>query len=215
MYSGYDSFYDEFAVLGGFIFVLVAVVLAFFIVVLVASCKLFKKAGKPGWAAIVPVYSYWVLTEIAGINWWWFLLALSDSIASLIGLEDLSSVTNLVSLFASFNIYYNVAKKFNKTTGTAVWAGIFSSIFVLIFGFSKNEVYDASIPVSKNGVFGNPESNNNVSQYNQPIQNEEMPVQDNDSSNDTNSDIIFCSNCGNKSSMNDKFCQNCGKELIK
>ncbi len=230
--DSYYSDYEGLALLGGAAFVLIAILIAFIVVVMVACCKMFKKAGKPGWAAIVPIYSYWVLAEIAGLHWWWFLLAISDSIASLAGLEDLSSITSLVSLFASFNIYYNVAKKFNKTGGTAVCAGIFSAIFVLIFGFSKNESYNANIPVSKNGVFGTPEmSNTNASnnvnnvdntQQNQPIENMGMPIQNqnvpepvNNTMQNMDDDVIFCSNCGSKSNVNNRFCQNCGKELIK
>ena len=47
----------------------------------------------------------------------------------------------------------NIAKKFNKSNGMAVLSGIFSFIFILIFGYSKNEVYDKNISVSKNGIF--------------------------------------------------------------
>jgi len=35
---------------------------------------IFTKAGKPGWAAIIPVYSLIVLLEVVGKPWWWLLL---------------------------------------------------------------------------------------------------------------------------------------------
>ena len=38
--------------------------------------KLFEKAGKPGWAAIVPIYNFIVLLEIIGKPVWWFILVL-------------------------------------------------------------------------------------------------------------------------------------------
>jgi hypothetical protein len=45
------------------------------IVVMVASLwKLFTKAGKPGWASIVPIYNNIVLLEIIGRPWWWLLI---------------------------------------------------------------------------------------------------------------------------------------------
>lgn len=114
---------------------------------------MFKKAGKNGWECIVPIYGYYVLTEIAELNWWWFLLAISDSIIDILGPNELSVLANLVSLFASFNIYYNIAKKFKKENGIAVLCGIFSFICIPIFGYSKNEVYDKNIVVNKNGIF--------------------------------------------------------------
>jgi hypothetical protein len=38
--------------------------------------KIFSKAGKPGWASIVPFYNTIVLLEIVGEPWWWLLLLL-------------------------------------------------------------------------------------------------------------------------------------------
>ena len=36
--------------------------------------KVFEKAGKPGWASIIPIYNTLVLLQIAGRPWWWLLL---------------------------------------------------------------------------------------------------------------------------------------------
>jgi hypothetical protein len=36
--------------------------------------KIFEKAGKPGWAAIIPIYNILVQLEIIGRPWWWLLL---------------------------------------------------------------------------------------------------------------------------------------------
>lgn len=159
-----------------------------------------------------------MLTEIAGLNWWWFLLAVSDSLTSLLDLNDLSSVATLVSLFANFNIYYNIAKKFNKGNGTAVCAGIFSGIFIFIFGFSKKELYDINIPVSKNGVFGIPDVSTNT--YNNQNNNVYSTMNNSNMNmenmqNDINTNVqewCFCGNCGTKLNRNIKFCPNCGKE---
>lgn len=209
-YNDYESTLG--GIIGGFaiIFVILGLLLiAYAVVAIIASWRLYKKAGKSGWECIVPIYSYWVLCEIAGINWWWFLLAICDSIVSLIGLEDLEAVANLVSIFASFNIYYNIAKKFGKDGGNAVCAGIFSGIFVLIFGFSKNETYNASIPVSKNGIFGTPETNGvNTNNY------QNSNVKDNIVNDEVSQEYSFCANCGTKVNKDVRFCPNCGKENI-
>ena len=216
-YKNYNYIFEE--LLGGFaiFFVILGLlVLVWAICTVIALWKVYKKAGKNGWECIIPFYSYWVLTEIAEINWWWFLLAMTDSIISLIGLDNLSTVATLVSIFARFNIYYNIAKKFNKTNGTAVCAGIFSGIFILIFGFSKNEVYDASIPVSKNGIFGNPENEfNSTNNYGHAVTPSTTSVDGkNDSSvvDERTVDHSFCGNCGTKLSKDMLFCPNCGKE---
>lgn len=213
-YNNYESTFsglmDGFAILG---IILVVMLIAFLVVTVIANWKLYKKAGKGGWECIVPIYGYWVLTEIAGLEWWWFLLAIVDSIVSILELENLSSIANLISLFAGFNIYYNIAKRFKKDNGTAICAGIFSGIFVLIFGFSKNEVYDASIPVSKNGIFGTPEGNftNNSNGYSQSNNTQSTETVD---TNNVIQNHSFCGNCGTKLDKDIRFCPNCGKENI-
>lgn len=60
------------------IFALIIMVIAFAAAVLqiVAMWKLFNKAGKPGWASIVPVYNIIVLFEIIGYKWYYIFLFL-------------------------------------------------------------------------------------------------------------------------------------------
>ncbi len=36
--------------------------------------KVNEKGGKPGWAAVVPIYNEVVLLQLAGKSGWWFLL---------------------------------------------------------------------------------------------------------------------------------------------
>lgn len=65
------------------------IIIAFLVVLIVGLVKLFKKAGKPGWAAIIPFYNTYVLVEIAGLNWWYFLIAISGTIFSVLGIHGL------------------------------------------------------------------------------------------------------------------------------
>src|SRR5215213_1016061 len=44
------------------------------ILVIAGMWKVFTKAGKPGWAAIIPIYNAVVLLQIAGKPLWWLLL---------------------------------------------------------------------------------------------------------------------------------------------
>jgi len=46
-------------------------VVAFFVWVF---WRIFEKAGKPGWAAIIPIYNVIVMLEIVGRPWWWIIL---------------------------------------------------------------------------------------------------------------------------------------------
>jgi hypothetical protein len=46
------------------------------VVFIVGMWKVFTKAGQPGWAAIVPIYNAYILTQIAGRPGWWVVLML-------------------------------------------------------------------------------------------------------------------------------------------
>ncbi len=55
----------------GLFIALFALGLAVFMIV--TMWRLFEKAGKSGWAAIIPIYNYIVLLEIAGKPLWWIV----------------------------------------------------------------------------------------------------------------------------------------------
>jgi hypothetical protein len=47
--------------------------------------RIFEKAGKPGWAAIIPIYNVIVLLEIVGRPVWWVLLLFIPVVNVVIG----------------------------------------------------------------------------------------------------------------------------------
>jgi uncharacterized membrane protein YoaK (UPF0700 family) len=91
-------------------------IIAFAIVV---QWKLFTKAGKPGWASIIPIYNIIVLLEIVGKPWWWLLLMLVP-------------VVNVVLLIM---VMIALAKVFGKDGGFAVGLIFLSIIFMAILAF--------------------------------------------------------------------------------
>lgn len=52
----------------------IIVYLAILIVNIAAWWKIFEKAGKPGWAVLVPIYNIIVFLEIVGKPVWWIVL---------------------------------------------------------------------------------------------------------------------------------------------
>ena len=59
-----------FAALGA----LLIVYLVILVLMIVSFWKIFEKAGKPGWAAIVPIYNLIVYLEIVNKPVWWIIL---------------------------------------------------------------------------------------------------------------------------------------------
>ena len=97
--------------------------LAVAIVSIIAQLKIFTKAGKPGWAAIIPFYNMYTLFEVAGMNGWMFLLMLLP----------------IVNIVIMIMLYVNLAKSFGKSTGFAVGLIFLNFIFMLILGFGSDQ----------------------------------------------------------------------------
>jgi len=88
--------------------------------VILALWKVFVKAGKPGWAAIIPFYNTYVLLKIAGRPGWWLVLYFIP----------------IVNFVVSIIVSIDVAKAFNKSAAFGViglW--LFSLIGYMILGY--------------------------------------------------------------------------------
>lgn len=182
-------------IMGGSIILIIflcVLIIAFVVFYLIGLSKLFKKAGKPGWAAIVPFYNTYILVEIAGLNWWWFLIAIIGIVFKSSDSDGLEFVVSLASIAVNFFIFYNLGKKFKQNPTTFGILGAFFEPFIcMILGFSDKYVYDASIPVSPNGPIGEEKENSSTS--NEPER--------------------FCLGCGQKLKPGVQFCENCGKKV--
>ena len=103
------------AMVAGYLIVYVAIL----VVSLVGMWKVFVKAGKPGWAAIVPFYSTYCLFEMSFGNGWLFLLCLVPCV-------------NIVVLIMCC---FKLAKAFGKGAGFGLGLVFLPFVFMLILGF--------------------------------------------------------------------------------
>jgi len=72
--------YGDYDAMGGGLFAGIGVgamifYLAIIVLYIAGFWKMFEKAGKPGWAAIVPVYNMIIIAEIVGKPIWWGIVA--------------------------------------------------------------------------------------------------------------------------------------------
>src|SRR5689334_9558275 len=56
------------------------------IISIIGMWKIFEKAGKPGWASIIPIYNIIVLLEIVGKPVWWIILFLIPCVNIIFGI---------------------------------------------------------------------------------------------------------------------------------
>lgn len=99
---------------------LMSVVWLVVIVAVIAGLwKVFVKAGKPGWAAIVPIYNFIVLLEIVGKPLWWVILMFIPVVNFVIAI--------LVSI--------ELAAKFGKSVAFGIGIAFLGFIFIPMLGF--------------------------------------------------------------------------------
>lgn len=100
-----------------FAFIIWLALIVFFIAV---GWKIFTKAGQPGWAAIIPIYSAYILiAKIIGRPWWWLLLCFVP----------------IVSIVIAIILAIDLAKCFGKGTGFGVGLALLGIIFAPILAF--------------------------------------------------------------------------------
>lgn len=100
---------------------IIVIYLAVIVLMIVSLWKIFEKAGKPGWACIIPIYNIIVLLEIVGKPWWWLLLYLIPFV-------------NFVILIWVINL---LSKSFGKTEGFTIGLIFLSFIFFPILGLGE------------------------------------------------------------------------------
>ena len=109
----YDSSMPEFST--GFIIVWLAMV----VIMIIAEWKIYEKAGKPGWAVLIPIYNFIVMLEIIGKPWWWIFLMMIP-------------LVNIIFLIIVLN---DLSKSFGYGVGFTLGLIFLSPIFILILGF--------------------------------------------------------------------------------
>lgn len=98
-----------------------------YVLLIIAMWKIFTKAGKPGWASIVPIYNVIVMFQIIGLNPWLLFLYL------------IPVVNFVVAIVFSIMQASRLSKAFGKGTGFAFGLFFLNPIFLLILGFGDSK----------------------------------------------------------------------------
>ncbi|HEY1825283.1 MAG TPA: DUF5684 domain-containing protein [Acidimicrobiales bacterium] len=105
----------------GFVVVWLAIVVFY----VAAGWRLFSKAGRPGWGAIIPIYNAYLWIKIAGRPGWWLVLFFIP----------------LLNIIVALILAIDVARAFGKTGGFGFGLFLLSFIFlpILAFGAARYE----------------------------------------------------------------------------
>ncbi len=116
-----------------FFIVFLVIELVILAVYLVAFWKIFTKAGRPGWAILIPFYNAYVLLKISGKPGWWLILYL------------IPLVNLVISILASIGLARNFGR---SDTFGVVMLWLFGAIGYLMLGYGNSKYMSSStLPV--------------------------------------------------------------------
>ena len=119
MYADYDSYDMMAALIGtGVMTVYMIFVLVILVLTIIARWKLYTKAGRPGWASLIPFYTQYCFYDIAWGTGWLFLLGFVP----------------IVNIVVGIMVNFKLAKAFGKATGFGFGLLFLNTIFMLILG---------------------------------------------------------------------------------
>ena len=80
-------------------------IIVFYILTVIATWKIFKKAGEPGWKCLIPIYNYYIMYKIVDMKGWFWAILLVSIFGSLITSFDGSGYlfTEISPDYASFD----------------------------------------------------------------------------------------------------------------
>jgi hypothetical protein len=107
------------------------VCLALIVFYVAAFWKAFEKAGKPGWAAIVPIYNAIVMLQIAQKPTWWVVLMLIP----------------LVNIVVSVIVMIAIAERFGRSALFGLGLAFLGFIFWPVLAFGDSE-YQSHAPAA-------------------------------------------------------------------
>jgi len=138
------------AVLGGMFSAVLMFALVFYILTVIATWKIFKKAGIEGWKSLIPIYNAYLLYKIAGVNFWIygllmpfissFILELAKPLENNGGIQALLNLVGIaVIIVAEWKFVKGLANAFGKGTGYALGLLLLPNIFLLVLGFGSDK----------------------------------------------------------------------------
>lgn len=100
------------------------------VIVIAGLWKAFQKAGKPGWASIIPIYNIVVILQIAGKPLWWIILLFIP----------------FVNFIMIIIIMIAFAKAYGKGAGFGLGCAFLGVIFIPILGFGNAQYVGPGAP---------------------------------------------------------------------
>ena len=155
---------------GGALVAVIVCSLVWGLMLLIASWRIFEKAGEKGWKILIPIYNLYIMYKIVGMKvWFWITLAVTVVVSIVIGamgfdantitansfsgntlVPALLYVAELIFMFVvSVVLYARLSRVFGHGALFTLGLIFLSGIFMLVLGFGKSK-YDKKLAAEWN-----------------------------------------------------------------
>ena len=111
------------------------IILAFFVLNIVAGWKIFEKAGQPGWASIVPFYNSDIRYKIFWGNGWLFFVPIVCTVLG--GIPLLGTLLVIVGVIINIVTLYKQSVAFGQGIGFTIGLSFLNPIFNILLAFGQ------------------------------------------------------------------------------
>ncbi len=135
------------AILGGSIAIVGVLLIAWYVLLVIAWWKTFEKAGEEGWKAIIPFYNVYIMYKIswkASMFWVYLAICVVSGIFAGLGGDNstFSMIGNVLALvatcFGAVQLYY-LSVAFGHGLGYTFGLIILNPFFMLALGFGSSQ----------------------------------------------------------------------------
>ena len=108
------------------------------VLIVIALWRLFDKAGRPGWAALIPLYNLYVLFDTVWETkfFWYQMILLSAAVTTAFVPMELGTLygvsTTIAAIGLGLALMFHLAAAFGKGAGFALGLILMTVIFLLI-----------------------------------------------------------------------------------
>ena len=125
--------------------IMIAVFIVAYIITALGYCKMFKKAGEPGWKGLVPFYNQYILYKISwrtNMFFIWLVLEVGFTVLNRLSGDNLiltllAIVVGILGIVIDAKSCGRVSKAYGRGLGTAVGLFFFPLIFSWIIGLGS------------------------------------------------------------------------------
>ena len=149
------------AAVGSMMISVVIFCLVYYILLVIASWKIFKKAGESGWKALIPIYNNYILYKIVKMQkWFWISLLAAFAFSVCCGIAGYDPNTNnfdnlsmggaitvgiaalvccIIGLYVEITYAIRTSRAFGHHAGFAIGLILLPNLFWLIIGFGSSK----------------------------------------------------------------------------